>query len=118
MKVALGFVSESMANVVSERTGLAETVFISSKSNNKKGFARIKVNDTPAQAFDKQRCFEVLFNETTYPFARISQRKSHVTAKELQRIFEWVEKNKGVLLDYWYEREVDTLAVLTKLQKV
>lgn len=108
-------ISVSMSNVIKTETNLAVSVFISVAPKPAKGFARIKVNDSPQHAFDAKHNFEVLFDETTAPHLKEGVIPK-LSSKEVARIFKWVELNLTALLDHWHAREISSRITLNKLQ--
>ena len=108
------FVSWSMANIIPARSNLKSVVFISQKPRNKKGLARVKVNDSSQSSFDDEHNFEVLFSANTKPHLG-KKAAPRMPAKDLQKVFDWVELNKALLLEYWDKKNDDTVDIVNRL---
>ena len=105
----------AMANLPAKRTNLPGSinVFISSGTGSKHG-PRIKVSNVRGKVSSTDTFSVSISDEPSV----ISGKPKGFSSQEFTAIFLWVRLNKDVLLDYWTEKETDTLAVLQKIKPI
>ena len=94
-----------MANVLKEDTGLNYDVRISSKEGRHGPRIRVYL----------ENILSVSIGNTPKVVAGDSKL---ISAEDLDKVNQWILKNKQTLLDYWYADRPDTLAVLNTLKSI
>ena len=100
------------AILVQEITGLPIVIWISSNMGSRG--PRIKAQNS----YSKKVVSDGLFVVTIEDEPRVVGDPSVVKKKDVELVREFVRINKGVLLDYWNEREIDLVKIIGKFEKV
>lgn len=96
-----------MANLSSKITGMRGQVWISTNTGREKHWARVKYTFE-----NKEAVISFSHDEET----KIQHNDQDISLKRLNKVIEWVELNKKVLLEYWVSRgKITTDEVLKKL---
>lgn len=98
-----------MANVLKEDTGLNYDVRISSKEGRHGPRIRVYLENIGDDSLS------VSIGNTPKVVAGDSKL---ISAEDLDKVNQWILKNKQTLLDYWYADRPDTLAVLNTLKSI
>ena len=100
------------SNLRPEDSGLEVNIWISSSGNAKHG-RRIKVQRNYAVKFDIQNLFSVSINDTPEV---VSGSQGEVTDDTLEKLFQFIIRNKETLLEHW-NGDIDARDALNTIAK-
>ena len=101
-----------MANILPKHTGLPMIIWISPRMSNHG--PRIKVQNSYSQRVTPDKLFVITIEDSPKIIGDVGQ----LSKKDIDLAVQFVKNNLNILLDYWYERDIDIMNIISGFKKI